>query len=108
MSVRTFALLCLPALGYATPSTTLLGVVTEQADRRCEAGRDVWVNPHLEVGFVRVVKGADLLRPNLGRAVVAEGASVSPPPKPPEKVYAPLECPEYQMRSGSLPTSCAK
>ena len=88
---------------------TLVGELTEQHRRVCDAdGRERWVEPHFEIGFVRVRPRAGLnLRPLLGRIVVAQGLVVPAPAARPPAASArstPREvstgrCPEVQMRS---------
>ncbi len=86
----------LSVAAWAAPAT-VVGVVTEQHRQVCEAGEERWVDPHLEVGFVQVVGGDDVLRPLLGKPAVVTGEVFPGPPATPFATGP--ECPQYQMRS---------
>ena len=84
-----------------TPSTTgdlLVGVLSEQWARRCTAKGDEWVDPHLEVGFVRLqpARGAKLEKAR-GLPVIARGRALSSVKSAPAADTAP--CEQAQMRS---------
>lgn len=92
--------LCLVAvLPFAAPAapTTLVGVLSEQADRLCTDSGDQWVNKRLEVGFVELVGEVAGAKDLLGQPVVVTGAAVAPPDRAPVRHTA--ECEVMQMRS---------
>ncbi len=81
-------------------SGILVGVLTEQFDKRCHATREPsWVNPHLQVGFVRLseVDDPQALRPLLGKVVRIEG--LPDPEHRGKQVVHTGECIPAQMRS---------
>jgi hypothetical protein len=77
------------------PITTLVGQLTLQHTHQCKDRVDEWVDPHHEIGFVRVISDVPLTALE-GKLVVAEGV-VSEVPVPP--VARDGSCPPAQMRS---------
>jgi hypothetical protein len=76
----------------------LVGVLTEQADRKC-TGKDEaeWVNRHYEVGFVPIVARKRKLKRHVGKVVVIRGKVAR---KYQRKAVAHSgDCPAMQMRS---------
>jgi hypothetical protein len=94
--------LALSSTAKAAPEELLLGVLSEQFTRKCLANGETWVDPHEEVGFVRLVPGKELSptaarRGLRGKIVVVHG-------RPRTDFRAPAvkhdgRCPEAQMRS---------
>jgi len=96
--MRILVVLVASSIAHATPPmnppiTTLVGQLTLQHTRKCEKGVEEWVDPHYEIGFVRVV--GENLAPLEGKLVVAEG-EVTEIPVPP--VVRDGSCPVPQMR----------
>lgn len=85
-----------PALVAAEP-TMLVGVLTEQADRKCTPAGETWVNKRYEVGFVPLTAAPEGAAALLGQAVMVVGAPAPAPVRP--KVESTAECMPYQMRS---------
>jgi hypothetical protein len=105
--VAAAALLVLDGVAVAAPEELLVGVLSEQLSRKCLAsGEESWVDPHEEVGFVRLVPGKSLgptiaRRGLRGKIVIVRG-------RPRPDLRAPAvkhegRCPEAQMRSDMVP-----
>lgn len=95
--VTAAALLGLSLPASASMRVTLIGVVTAQADRRCTGKMEPdWLNPHHQVGFVRITASKQDLTPYEGKPVIVTGriANVLPP-----KITHTGHCMEAQMRS---------
>jgi len=86
----------LPTLCVAAP-TRLVGVLSEQGDRRCVPAGDEWVNTRLEVGFVELVGELPGAKALMGRPVVVSGTPVAAPARAPVEHTA--SCMTAQMRS---------
>jgi hypothetical protein len=86
------------ALAKPTPTVLLVGVLSEQHSRRCGPDyKEEWIDPHLEVGFVRLLTARPQAhRTLLGKMVVARGA---PATSPPPSIVHRGPCPAAQMRS---------
>ena len=79
----------------------LVGVLTEQADRKC-TGKDEaeWVNRHYEVGFVPIVASKRKLKRYVGKVVVVRGKVARKYKR--KRVVHSGNCPSAQMDSESI------
>ena len=76
----------------------LVGVLTEQADRKCTGKAEAeWVNRHHEVGFVSIVARKRKLKRHVGKVVVIRGKVARKYQRKP--VAHTGDCPAMQMRS---------
>jgi hypothetical protein len=85
--------------GAPPPKTVqLVGLLTEQHQQRCLPDRKVeWIDPHFQVGFVRLLPAAGVsLREHVGKIVIVTGR-VQPGYVPTKPVHT-GDCPPMQMR----------
>ncbi len=96
----TVAVLLAPAALARPAQELLVGVLSEQWARRCTAKGDEWVDPHLEVGFVRLqpARGAPLEKAR-DLPVVARGRALSSVKSARARVVDTAPCEQAQMRS---------